>query len=118
MLAIALHVGFFAEARAVLGLAGLAPIPIDDGRDPAARQRRDVAGLAGDLRHMAVELEADQLRFRVRRGAVAGFAARDVAALARLAGALGVLGVDVVAAARDDVLLRQVALRSTGSCRP
>src|SRR5208337_2020518 len=67
MLAVPLHVVFFAEASAVLHFAGFAPIPVDDGRHAAACERRDVACLAGHLVYVAVELDADQLRFRMRR---------------------------------------------------
>ncbi len=64
-----------------------------------------MTGLASHLVDVAIELDADQLGFGMGPVPVAGFARRDVAAQPRFAGASGVLGVNVIAAAREDVLL-------------
>jgi hypothetical protein len=65
VVAVALDVVVLVVALAVLGLAGGAPVPVDDGGDAAAGELGDVAGLAGDALHMVVELEAGQRVHRV-----------------------------------------------------
>ncbi|OPZ10430.1 MAG: hypothetical protein BWZ07_02649 [Alphaproteobacteria bacterium ADurb.BinA280] len=113
MVAVALGVFRLVVARAILGLARGAPVPIDHGSHAAPRELRDMAGLAGNLADVVVELDLRDRLLRVRRRSVTGLARRHVPTLTGQACALFVLGLHFIAAAGPNVVLGDVT-RSAG----